>query len=258
MPRNPDKRLCSATTTGGKPCRKYAMRVSDPPICSTHDGRTRPPGPQDRLEGRACSALTARGELCDQWAILDSIERYGAPLCVAHLPPDDPRQIARRAPAPHERRCSARNLDGTRCARWASPREGARGLCWLHANPQDHGRITHGYFRRIPHFSPAEHAYIRQQAQEGPDLSGELVIMRFKLRDAFVYLGRPDIASTHKYRTATLLFRGATTVGRILRTQKKLGGINWGPESAGNAPQMLDQILKLYPAPPEEDDPRPA
>jgi hypothetical protein len=31
---------CSATTTAGAPCRAWAVRGADPPLCSTHSGRT--------------------------------------------------------------------------------------------------------------------------------------------------------------------------------------------------------------------------
>lgn len=36
---------CTSTTKSGRPCRAWAIRDSDPPRCSIHSGRTRPPGP---------------------------------------------------------------------------------------------------------------------------------------------------------------------------------------------------------------------
>jgi hypothetical protein len=38
------KRLCSRLTKHGLPCRAWAMRGSDPPVCSVHAGATVSPG----------------------------------------------------------------------------------------------------------------------------------------------------------------------------------------------------------------------
>ena len=43
---------CSKKRADGKPCRAWALRESDPPICATHDGRTgggAPKGNQNRV-----------------------------------------------------------------------------------------------------------------------------------------------------------------------------------------------------------------
>lgn len=38
-------RKCSADTRDGRPCNAWALRDSDPPLCSTHAGRTQGSGP---------------------------------------------------------------------------------------------------------------------------------------------------------------------------------------------------------------------
>jgi len=38
------KRLCSHLTKGGQPCRAWAIRGSDPPVCSIHARKTVSPG----------------------------------------------------------------------------------------------------------------------------------------------------------------------------------------------------------------------
>jgi hypothetical protein len=52
MPRNPSARRCSALNPDGRPCRAWAIRGSDPPLCSAHAGRNvgagAPPGNQNR------------------------------------------------------------------------------------------------------------------------------------------------------------------------------------------------------------------
>jgi hypothetical protein len=52
MPRNPSARRCSALTPEGQPCRAWAVRGSDPPLCSAHGGHNvgagAPPGNQNR------------------------------------------------------------------------------------------------------------------------------------------------------------------------------------------------------------------
>lgn len=62
MPRNHNPRKCSATTAAGQPCRSWATRDSDPPLCSSHAGRTgAEPGNQNaRSHGFYGRAYTAQ------------------------------------------------------------------------------------------------------------------------------------------------------------------------------------------------------
>jgi hypothetical protein len=52
MPRNPSARRCSALNPDGQPCRAWAVRGSEPPLCSAHGGHNvgagAPPGNQNR------------------------------------------------------------------------------------------------------------------------------------------------------------------------------------------------------------------
>jgi hypothetical protein len=52
MPRNPSARRCSALNPDGQPCRAWAVRGSEPPLCSAHASRNvgagAPPGNQNR------------------------------------------------------------------------------------------------------------------------------------------------------------------------------------------------------------------
>jgi hypothetical protein len=148
-------------------------------------------------------------------------------------------------------------LDGERCPHWAMASEESGGLCWLHAFPHQHGQIKHSYYRRVPYFSPVEHTVIRDALQEDEPLSPELLIVRFKLRRVLAYTGRSDISALDMDRAAYVSYRGVRAVSRLLRAQKKSREIEWGPTAAGYTPQLRDQILKIYPAPPEEDDPHP-
>lgn len=217
------------------------MKGSDPPLCNNHEGFR---GPQKRPERHRCSALNARGEPCAQWAVYGTIEEFGAALCPAHLPEGDQRRVRSRLPEEdHQRRCRANTLDGERCPMWAMADGESDGLCWLHAFPHEHGRITHSYYRRVPHFSPVEHAAVRRAARDGKPLSAEVLVVRLKLRDVLVYTGRPDVRGVELDRSAGLIFSGAGAVARIVRAQKKLAEIELGPYAAGCTSQLLEQIL---------------
>jgi hypothetical protein len=43
----PASRRCSATTRRGTPCRRWATRDSDPPLCAAHGGHTSPSAPAE-------------------------------------------------------------------------------------------------------------------------------------------------------------------------------------------------------------------
>jgi hypothetical protein len=74
-------RKCTHTTASGRPCRAWAMRGSDPPVCATHAGRTvgagAPPGNQNRREHGFYSASLSADELA-------RLDELGANLSLQH------------------------------------------------------------------------------------------------------------------------------------------------------------------------------
>lgn len=254
------RRACSARLPNGDPCPAWALRDScDPPLCSMHAGL----GTPDR--SHACSATRRDGTPCRGWAIPGTARQVGRPLCRAHLPPGDPRRLQQPLPGPADRArgrvCTATTVAGKPCRNWAlrdscssaeaelpSPTKfgrapSGRPLCWVHAFPHQHPLIRHGYYRRLPHFSRAEHAAIVRLARDGQPLDAELLTLRLKLRDAFLYLRRLRLTGPQKERTARVIFRGALAVSRLLRAQKELIKLDWRPQSAGGAGQLLQNIL---------------
>lgn len=257
-PAPPGARRCQALTREGKRCRGWAPGESPPgkALCNLHaKGPHRPPA-QER-----CAATTASGEPCTQWAVRGSAGQYGARLCAAHLPDGDERKVRNRLPGPGERRCQAITVEGVRCPNWAMVADGgceegpdgpdgggndrAKDLCWMHAHPELNPSLTHGYYRVLPHFSPAFQAEIARMIEEGEPLKAAVALVRLKLYDAFAYFGDDGLSGDEKNRVARILFRGATTVGRLLMAQRKLAGLHWGPYSAGGTGKML-QSLTMY------------
>jgi hypothetical protein len=60
-------RPCSQLTAAGEPCRAWAIRGSDPPLCSAHAGRNigagTPPGELAAILDQALEELTAEGHV---------------------------------------------------------------------------------------------------------------------------------------------------------------------------------------------------
>ena len=193
---------------------------------------------------RRCSAMTKMGERCPHWAIRGTEVQYGMLLCPVHVPEGDARKIYQRWPGEGERRCRARTLDGKRCRHWALVEEAANGLCWLHAYPTQHPQIRHGYYRRIPYFPEHIQDYIGELAREGEPLSAETLVVRLKLRGLLAYLGRQDLSEAERVRVSRLIFRGVTTVSRLLQARKKLVDADWGPATAGGAGRLLELIVE--------------
>ena len=248
-------RQCEAVTKRGVRCRNWAMRTAEAvttnratrereeakALCSVHAGRFRLPGPEERR----CTARTKTGERCPHWAIRGTDAQYGRLLCAVHVPEGDARKIRQRFPEEGERRCTARTLDGKRCRHWAIRGEdgSSEDLCWLHAFPKQHPQIRHGYYRRIPYFTEALQEFIAELAREGEPLVAEVVVMRLKLQGLLAYLGRPNLSEAERLRVTRLIFRGVTTVMKLLQAQKKLAEDKWVPGTAGGAGQLLELIV---------------
>lgn len=223
------------------------MVGTDPPVCNVHGGRhrSRLPGAEEQEAGRRCTAISARtGKQCRMWAMLNSERIYGQALCMAHA---GVRQKAGRMPEEGERRCTARTLDGKRCRRWAVSVEdgGSAGedLCWVHAFPKAHGKITHGFFRQVPDFTEEQQAFIAELAREGEPLAAEVLVVRSKLQGLIAYLNRPNLSVAERIRVTELVFWGVRTVSRLLRAQRKLVEVDWRPGTAGGAGQLLERIV---------------
>jgi hypothetical protein len=173
-----------------------------------------------------------------------SEQQYGARLCTVHLPDGDPRKAYGRLPGPGERRCRAITVDGVRCSHWAMHDEAAGGLCRIHAFPDALPNITHGFFRAVPHFSPAIQAMIVRLAEEGPPAAAEVLLTRLKTRGVFAYFSEHELPPEEQDRVALLLFRGVNAVSRLLRARKTLSKIDWRPYSVGGTGKMLDAMRR--------------
>lgn len=244
-------RRCEAVTKRGVRCRNWTTRTAEAvttkgaahegeqakALCGVHAGRFRLPKPEERR----CAARTYTGKRCPHWAIQGTEAEYGRWLCAVHVPEGDARKIRQRFPEEGERRCTARTLDGKRCRHWALQREegSSEDLCWLHAFPKQHPQIRHGYYRRVPYFPERLQAFIAELAREGEPLAAEVVVMRLKLQGLLAYLGRPNLSEAERLRVTRLIFRGVTTVMKLLQAQKKLAQVEWVAGSAGGAGQLL-------------------
>jgi hypothetical protein len=51
---------CSATTKSGRPCRAWAVHYTDPPLCSSHSGRTRGDGVPESNKNRLTHGFYSR------------------------------------------------------------------------------------------------------------------------------------------------------------------------------------------------------
>ena len=69
MPRKPIKTRCTATNASGSACRAWAVRGSDPPLCSAHAGLNigagAPLGNQNRTDHGFYGRILQNGELAD-------------------------------------------------------------------------------------------------------------------------------------------------------------------------------------------------
>lgn len=69
MPRKPNKIECAATTADGRACRAWAVRDTDPPLCSAHAGLNIGAGAPPRNQNRTVHGFYGRifqnGELAD-------------------------------------------------------------------------------------------------------------------------------------------------------------------------------------------------
>jgi hypothetical protein len=70
-------RPCSATTAAGKPCKAWAVRDTDPPLCAAHarrnTGAGAPPGNRNRQAHGFYSSTLTEEELADLVAVADDL-----------------------------------------------------------------------------------------------------------------------------------------------------------------------------------------
>ncbi len=70
-------RKCSHTTTAGKPCRAWAIRGSQPPLCAAHAGRTKsagaPPANLNRRQHGFYSTSLDPAEIADLVTFADDL-----------------------------------------------------------------------------------------------------------------------------------------------------------------------------------------
>jgi len=203
MPRNPDKTPCSVDG-----CRAWAIRGSDPPLCSPH--RT----------GAARSEQSAAA--CTEHSVAACPEHN-----VAACPESD-------GPVDAEREdrwlCSGCDL------RWLPPqgtplnvvREYAeRVVRGVGAPPGNQNRRTHGFYARA--LSPQEQTDLDSLAGDA-SLDAEIAIARVALRRVLDLLSSgvtpgPDpspLTADEIARLTGLAIRGTSAVSRLLRTRQTL------------------------------------
>lgn len=80
---------CTATTTSGAPCKAWAVHGTDPPLCSTHAGRTlgagAPYGNQNAVRHRFYCHYFNNQELADMVANLDNVDDIDDEIAIVRV-----------------------------------------------------------------------------------------------------------------------------------------------------------------------------
>lgn len=80
---------CSATTTAGAPCKAWAVRGTDPPLCATHAGLTvgagAPYGNQNAVRHRFYSHYFNNQDLADLVAHLDNVDDIDDEIAIVRV-----------------------------------------------------------------------------------------------------------------------------------------------------------------------------
>lgn len=251
--RAPDRKRCRARTKRGRPCRGQPTNHSieqGRPLCPAHAGLCHPiketDGQMKPPHRPRCQARTRNGKRCRNWALVDSQERFGRPVCRLHALPDRWPGRSAQGPGPGHR-CQARRPSGRRCRNWALRRSKARHgrwLCRFHVDDKPPTGFKHGFYSAHPDFSPEERAAIRRAAASGEPLAGELLLLRLKLRRLMRYLAREDLPAWRRDAAARAAFRGAAAVKQLLLTRHNLSTVRWTSASGGSAGQQLAALLQ--------------
>ena len=88
-PPEPEKRRCTALRAGGAPCRGWAVRGSDPPLCGAHGGGLAPIGAPSGNQNACRHGFYSR--------VLQAGELAGLVECAANLSLEDEIATARIA-----------------------------------------------------------------------------------------------------------------------------------------------------------------
>lgn len=242
-------RRCQALTRTGEQCGKWATLDTQgrddgegKALCHMHAGGRRLPGPGERR----CQAQTKMNGQCSNWPVAGTDAQYGRLLCAVHLPEGDERKPFSGALREGSQRCTATKWDGTRCrSRAMRIGEGAKAqLCWIHAFPEKHPCIRHGYYWRTPHFSDEVHAAIVRAAREGEPMEAELMIMRLKLLDVLKYIKENNVSGWRLDAAALITFKGARTIRNLVMARRKLREIQWRPTAVRGPGALLNAILE--------------
>lgn len=67
-------------------------------------------------------------------------------------------------------------------------------LCWVHAYPDEHRKIKHGYFRKAPMYGEREQAALEALIEAGRSLTAEILRTRLQLRELLAYLYRSELS----------------------------------------------------------------
>jgi hypothetical protein len=161
-------------------------------------------------------------------------------LCAVHVPEGDPRKIYSRMPEAGERRCTAKTLDGQQCRHWALVQdEEGRELCWLHAYPEEHPQIRHGYYMSPLPLSEVEREAIRLAMASERPLQGEIVLTRILIHMLLAYVTESGLPLGENLHSVRLIIQNVRTVAKLLLTQKEIEG----PEEVrGRVQRELERI----------------
>jgi hypothetical protein len=223
LPAKGEGRRCRARTKAGKRCRNWtttATRAGSRGLCSAHAGRFRLPAGTERR----CEAITKTGAQCRNWAMRPA-EDGGISeraLCRVHGV-----GVRWRAPEARDdeagRRCTATTLAGARCQNWALAHT-APPLCRVHAYPDAHGQLRHGYYRRTPYLPPQVESALARLAVEGEPLAAEIVVARLKIAALLAYMNQPDLPAGAWLPACRIMPRALRVVARLVRAQQALKG----------------------------------
>jgi hypothetical protein len=119
------------------------------------------------------------------------------------------------------RRCTATTLAGQRCQNWALDHmEPPR--CRVHAYPDAHGRLRHGFYRHPARLPPEMQASLARMATNGEPLAAEIAIARLKVASLLATLRQPDLPPSEWLAATRLLLLALRTTGRLARQQHSL------------------------------------
>jgi hypothetical protein len=123
-------------------------------------------------------------------------------------------------PEGEERQCRAVTAAGERCRQWSVV--DGDGLCWLHAHPEAHPQLRHGYYRGVAGFGEEAQAAIRELVAAGKEVEAEVLVRRMRLWGVMDYLQGSERPLVADFNSVKLLFYECGQVGQLVAAQQAL------------------------------------